>query len=428
MPQHNTLPFQPKFKVMVAGSDVTDEIMGDISVTYELEKPIVCNLRFALDSVVTSVAFGVSVRVWAGYEREVVYSGPNIIDTANEFGLIFSGEVKQKGLDATPEGLVFITLTAYDMSYARSGFSKHIYRYPGKNSDAARQWADKPSLTTKDIVENIIGSMGKTASVDLGDIENKTWSSTAPLVQGDMSDMAFLMEVAKRSGCYAWTEYTPSDNPDSYQEVIHFKSKKSVVQKTDVTFVYLKRYVQSPAMYDFEGQDFKPNRLYLINASMEVDPLVLGIPLTQVTDFNLLTGKNEERFVTYEESENAIVYYKLDDKKVDDLMRTEEGRLKAERLKNFGAFSIPWAEAKEFFTREEIKSDIIDQIDAPVYGISLSATSMGSIAIRPFRSYEILGVPALHASLQRKRFSFFLRSMTHNISTQGFTTNLEFKA
>lgn len=426
--QANTLPFQPKFKVLIAGENVTNEIEGDISVSYELQMPIVCTLQFAMtNQKITSLGFGVSVRVWAGYERENEYSGPNIIQSAQEFGLIFSGEVRKKGISANANGIVTLNVTAYDRSYSRSGYSKHIYRYPGVSPTAERTWIQKDSLTTLEIVQNLVKEMGKELSDDLGDITNITWTKTAPLVQGDMSDMAFLTLLAERSGCYVWSDYVPTDDPAKYKEVIHFKSKKAVVQNTDVSFVYLSRWKELPTLYDFESQDFKPNRLHIINANIEVDPLIYGFPATRITDFNIATGENEEKFVTYDEKDNTIIYWKLDEAKVQALMDTPEGRAEADRLQDFGAFSIPWEEAKKYFTAEVIKSDIIDQIDAPVFGINMSGTCRGSISIRPFRRYQIDGVPAIHNSLLRRKFAFFLHSMTHTISPAGFTTTLNFK-
>ena len=99
--------------------------------------------------------------------------------------------------------------------------------------------------------------------------------------------------------------------------------------------------------------------------------------------------------------------------------------LTLKQVQQMGAFGIPWEVAKNYYIARPVSKAIIDAIDKPLLGITINATCRGNVNITSQQSYMIHGISRF-SSMRRKSRSYFLKTMSHKWSSDGFTTEMEF--
>ena len=148
------------------------------------------------------------------------------------------------------------------------------------------------------------------------------------------------------------------------------------------------------------------------------------------------TGEYKEAIseITEDEGRRVIVFYELDEAKVEYIHRTDPEL--ADQIRSSGATSLPWSsgvkdikDEKPEYSRYYYKAvKIVDEnqavFDKSFFGITVSATCNQDLDIRSQRSYNIRGLVRYTSSDKTGRY--FLRGLKHIWDADGPVTELDF--
>jgi hypothetical protein len=317
-----------------------------------------------------------------------------------------------------------------DMSWGATAINLPHFTYPSTNS--ARSFANVTTIKLSEIVKGIADDIQIKCEIQISQDVEFTFKRAA--VQRGITDWAFLRQLAKNSACYVWTNI----DPDTGEYTLYFIDRDKAVNKQNARteFVWLGRkdnyeFKEGAYLPTGNGQTeisrFRPNQIQINEIEVDVNPMIAGSNVTQVTDFDEKTGQEVTKLVSYEEDSESIFYWELDTEKVERLVR--ENPTEANRIQNMGAFGIPPETFKEYYIKRPIPKGIINCIDRPFHGINVSAKIDGDINIEPFQSYPIHGIGKWSTRKSHKSLNYYLYSIVHNWGGgQTFETELKFKA
>lgn len=444
------LPLQHRFQFKIGGVDATDFIGDDVSLEIDIMK--MAHLSFSIknaDSNSEWLHIGRSVEFWGGYLQVPISNNSDHLANSNSFKNLFMGKIKSIQLDYQDNGRVVANVDALDTAWSIYGeYAEYKHRYPSK--DSKRRFASSSTkLKVSEIVKNIVESsppdgLGCKSNIDLGESFDTEYTLSNPIVQANLSDWAFLRYIANRNGCYCWTSVEGSDT------VVNFVNKSKAIAETGrIEFVWVGRegrefydaykdtysdaqdvrraYLRPSEIGRSDDSKLKENQIQFSTVKITESPALYGALVQQITDFNIETGESEQKFVIYDETKDEIIYYELDRDKIEKMQQTEEGKKTLKQVQSYGGLGIPWEVAKDYYIARPIKKSIIDAIDKPLLGITINATCKGNVNIVSQQSYMIHGVSRF-SSMRRKSRSYFLKTMNHRWSSEGFVTEMEFVA
>lgn len=358
--------------------------------------------------------------------------------SANEhFKYMYRGTVWRIVYSYSDSGVKTANVESKDFSWGATSFQKINMAYPSKK--ATRTFATtKTKLKLSEIVKGIADDIKlSTVTTDSNNIEVSTiqvhvdteYTIAHPAIQHNVTDWYFLRVLASENACNVWTNIDPSTGKYSLYFVDKDKSRN--LEEKQIEFIWLDR----TDGYDFkntnvptgdEASEFsrlKPNQIQILSANVEIAPTLLNSAVTQVTEFNEETGQDEQKLVSYREEGESIIYYEL---KTELVAGQSDETLK--KLSNMGPFGIPWEVAKDYYKEVPFPKGVIKAIDRPFHGITVTAKITGNVNIEPFQSYRIFGIGKWSTRDNSKGLRYYCHGITHNWGSEGFFTDLRFKA
>lgn len=430
------LPNQQRYNIKISTPDnrnstthLTDDVVGDISL--EIEALKISHLSFRLKAPLLNAEWlriGYKVDFYGGYiDSDYYYS--NDLQTSNLFRHLFKGQIMTINISCSSDGIEYADITALDASWSKSSYSELIFRYPSKNSK--RTWSNANTIKTSDIVKGIAQSLGVKVVVDIDKESDVEYTLSKQAVQDNETDWSFLRRLATRCSCYVWTSV------ENNSSIINFKSKtKAISTENYIEFVWSARtgnrseflqgsYLATPIIGDRDMAKLKNNQLPILQFTLNEIPALYGAHVTVISDYDDETGKEIQRYVTYDETKNELIYYELNNELIEKENSTPEGSAKLDKILDMGAFDIPWEVAKPYYKQVVIKQNITDTIDRPLLGVTINATVPGNVNIDPQQSYYVHGI-ARYSSLKNRSRMYWLKTMKHLWKEDGnFLTELE---
>lgn len=350
----------------------------------------------------------------------------------DKFKHLFKGTILFLQYRYASNGLKSATMDIRDFSSLKTseGLS---YAYPSNGSN--RKFKNgATTLTVTDIVRGIADELGLEANVDPA--VNAVYTLKNQAIQKNISDWAFLRQLAHANGCYVWT----SNSDESGKYTINFIDKAKCINDFDkrIQFVWLDRetdnnfgFIQNSELLKEatdnvnESSKFKANQVPIISATIDVNPQVIGANMLSISSFDPITGDEKTDIVTFDEKTQEYITYTLNNEKVDALVKTNPDL--AREILDMGAFGITKEVFLPYYTPVRTKKGSINAVDRPFYGISVNnAVVHGNINIIPYQSYSIVGIGKWSTSKDMKVMNHYLRGLTHRWTRNDFLTTLEF--
>lgn len=348
-------------------------------------------------------------------------------DNSEYFRYLFKGSVFSTKINYQKDGSKSFTLTCRDLTWTRVAKETLHFAYPDLKSE--RTFANKATMFLSDIVKGICKHVG----LELGVFEvahDYEYTLKEQAVQNGQTDWNFLMKLAEQNSCYVWTELDGNDYILNFVQ----KGKARGTSDSSIEFIWLDRtdehdFFQLPQLRKGdtvnEISKFKDNQIQLEDIDLEVSQqFAYGQVLQRVTDFRE-NGETKEILVSYKEDADEIIYYELNQKKVEDLVRNNPTR--ANEISNMGPMGIPDNVFQEYYTEKRIPKEMIKAMDAPLYGIQLTANIVGNLNVVPFQSYPVYGI-GRWSTRDSGRLKYYLVGLQHVWVPGDFITELTFKA
>jgi hypothetical protein len=444
---------QPRFSIIVRrpnGDNATDITIDVDSVTLEIDQNMISVLTFELKNPEKYESWldrSYRVDFYGGYltTKDYYTELPNNEfdyrpgSTNEHFRYMFNGTIWQLKYKYYEDGTKNVSIVAKDMSWGAAAKDNKYAAYPSK--DCPRSWANKQSLKLSEIVKKIAEDIGMSVTtvnpdgteVSTIQISNDVeYTLKKPAVQYGNSDWSFLNKLAKNNACYMWTNIDPVTG--DYTLYFIDKGKAIDAEERRIEFVWLDRKDN----FDFKQGEYLPigdevsettklknNQIQIKSIEVDVAQAAIGSSVVEVTTFNDL-GQEETKLVSYEEDADNIIYWDLDEKKVEAFTRNNPKE--ADRLLNMGPTNIPREDFEKFYTPVKIPKNAINAIDRPFLGIDVTAKIDGNVNIEPFQSYRIYGIGRWSSRKSSKVLRYYLYSITHTWDSNGFETELKFKA
>lgn len=348
--------------------------------------------------------------------------------TSDRFRYMFNGRIFHLKL-SYQEDDEFLELTCKDASWGATCVTRSHYAYPTTGSD--RSFANKEVIKLSKIVEGICNIIGIKYKLNLKEDTEYTLRRAA-IQKG--TDWAFLRHLAKSNGCLIWTDI----DVESGEYTLYFTDGGLAVntQNDKVEFVWLGRtdnyefkdapYLSGNPNDKSEFGKLKTNQIKFETIDVEVNPQIAGTNVTVITDFDEETGQQTQKLVSYTEDSKNIIYYELDEDKVEKMTRGRPEE--ANRILNMGPTGIPPGVFYEYYSEVPQPKGIINAIDKPIHGIEVSGSIMGDVNIEPFQSYAIYGVGKWSTRRSKMILNYYLYSIRHEWGSDSFKTELKFKA
>lgn len=390
---------QPLFNINLSGQDVTRDV--DFGVTYDERADQVTTLTFVLKR--------------GAYYLEVVKPGQKVVltgGTLDKSRKIFSGTVKKLKSIFNDSGEVTVQIEAYDTIWGGATNNRRVLCYPQKGS--TRTWADRPTLKSSEIIENLANEMSAQLNLVLPNGADAVYTLIRPLVQNKMTDWSLLRTLAKRLGCFVWTDV---QGPTL---VLNFVDASKVTNySSKISFLYPQRDEN-----EFVVKVQKPNQLLLRSVTVDEDVQAADANLRIVTKFDDKSGEEISLISKTMEKDGKryIYYYQLDEAKVAALER--DNPKEADRLRQMGIFDIPPEDFLKYYKTVEFVEDTVAVWSQIFIGITVNATSDGNVDIHSQQSYELSGIARY--STNEKLGRYYLRSLKYIWDDQGFTNEYEF--
>lgn len=433
------LPRQSRFKVYIITADgknktdATDFVADGVSLSMDVNQISQLTLQLKEPELHFEwLRIGYKVEFYGGYiDRDNYYSeNQSSPQQGNLFKKLFVGVIRNLNSHYQENGSFLADIVAIDATWVTSSYSNFHLRYPSKN--CKRNWANKTQLTLSDIVRGIVSEMkGVKLNLSIGQGVDKTYKLTSPIVQNDMTDWGFLTYLAKLSSCYVWTSVDGADMAINFIE-----KSKAIGQNNRLEFLWAARYGREFAQENYHAKNqqtgsspetdkLKANQLRLLSVDIHENPQIVGANVYEITDFNEETGEEETKLVSYSETKDELIYWELDQDKINKEEKTPAGKKKLDKILKMGATSIPRDVFMEYYKKVAFKKGIIGAIDRPFLGVNVKAVSEGDVNIEANQSYTINGI-SRYSSMRIKSARYFLKGLVHEWSDEGFKTHLDF--
>lgn len=442
------LQLRPRFSISVKRPGTKDKlditnIVDSVSLSVDTDRIGV--LSFTINRQVSVLSefmmIGYEIEFYGGFtDNSAYYDKPKGIDakynpdgftykTDNTefFKALFKGTVSSLKTSYAEDGTKTMAIDAKDRSWGYTAKARLNHSYP--SVDAERKFADVTTLKISDLVKGICNDIGfKVGQIFIEDDFEYTLKN--PAVQEHMTDWAFLRELAKDHSCYVTTDIDGNDY------LLNFiQSSKARKTAGKIEFVWLDRkddfgFSDLPQLptgdTTSELSKLKENQVQLTAIDVTVNMQAVDGGVVQVvTDFSTESGEKKEVLVSYEEDADDLIYYELDQAKVDNMVRTNPDE--ADRLSKMGPTGIPREQFLEYYTKVRIPKERIKAMDMPMMGIELSGSCIGNLNIQPFQSYAVYGIGKYQTRASGK-YKYYVQSLTHSWTPGDFVTEITFKA
>lgn len=445
-------PPQPQFKIRVftgkkahldnlkgsnvaasSGDDYIDiESCVALPVVYEEQASLLNTLQFTVDKYADVLLYyfhiGQSIILYGGYYAD------------NQSGMkhIFSGTVTRIRTQFSDSGKVSFSVECMNYGFTKLGKDFKNFVYPDAKS--SRKFAQSDKLTIMDIIKGI----AEENNFEIGEINPSSDAKTVNFdkmhirYQKNVSDWKFLTMLAQDFGCTVWI------STEDGVEKINFLSKEKAYerQQSDITFLYPlygvtnKNLGWDPKILDTEWQEFDDpayNRPRILrNVTVEEDISMAYSVTRSAVYFDKNTGEEKQSMAKIEskDGKNYIVFYELDEQKVEYIHRTNPEL--ADKIRNGSPTGLEWGtpgdnnpeHASYYYKVHEIYDEQTAVFDKAFFGITVTAKCNQDLNIHSQRSYKIRGL--LLYRTESSETVFLLRGLKHVWDADGNWTELDF--
>lgn len=434
-------PLQPAFKIRVFdGKRVSLETLkgtnvstGDnyldieacvaFPVIYEESADLLSHLNFTVDKYADVLLYYFFIG------QSIILKGGYYSDQQSTLRHVFSGTVTRIKTHFSDNGRVSFSVECMNYGFTRMGKDTKNFVYPDKKS--SRSFAQKDSMTVKDIVEGI----AKDNNLQIGEIDLSTearkvnFDKISVRYQKNMSDWQFLTQLAQDFGCNVWI--ATEDDTDKLYFMSHEKAFK---KQSDISFLYplngVVKDAQDSEVQKFEDPSYNRPRL-LREVSVDEDISAAYAVSRSAMYFDKSTGEYKESVARIEEDKDgkrAVTFYELDESRVqyvnDNLPEV------AADIRESGPTSLPWGSpdnprnASFYYVEVRHYEEHQAVFDKAFFGITASARCNQDLDIHSQRTYKIRGLLSYHS--KDLTSSFFLRGLRHIWDADGNWTELDF--
>lgn len=373
-----------------------------------------------------------------------MYASDGYNDNLSGMRKVFTGTIVKCKTTYADNGKIMANVTCMNYGYNQLGKDHSYYVYPDEKSERAFA-KGKKEITIQEIVEGICNDSG----VQIGEISIKgdtKLTKKKSRRQKGVTDWAFLNYLAKCYGCSCWLE-----SVDGVEKL--FFVDKSQVRHTvskEIGFVYMSEAVKQ--LRDSERKTFLTDGgVYtrpriLREVSLEEDVSMAYSVTRSAQYFDKETGEQKEGIAStvlkktkegdVEIEKMLVEFYELDEDKVALVDKTNPGL--AEAIRNMepgglkGWSSDPTGAADEndphytkyYYRKKQVVEENIAVFDQAFRGITVTATCVMDLDIKPQRAYPIRGLIRYNSKSSTEWY--YLQGLTYNWDTSGPTMTLNF--
>jgi len=434
-------PLQPSFKIRIfdskqkdadklkgtgasAGNNYVDvEACVAYPVTYEESADLLTHLNFTIDKHAEVLLYYFHIG------QKILLKGGYYSDNENSFRDVFSGTVTRIRTRFSDTGRVSFSIECMSYGFTRLGKNPKNFVYPDKKS--ARTFAQSEQLSVSDIIMGI----AKENKIAIGTIDLSTegrkvnYDKISVRYQKNMTDWAFLKQLAKDMGCSVWLEN------DGGGEKLYFMSHEKAFskQKSDISFLYplegLVKEVEDSEMQRFDDPAYnRPRILREVNVDEDISA-AYSVSRSAVY-FDKETGEQKEAVSKIEEKDGKryITFYELNEERVRYIHETNPEL--ADEIRNNGPTDMEWGTpdnprcAAYYYTEVRHYEEHQAVFDKAFFGITVTARCNQDLNIRSQRTYKVRGILSYHS--KDKETSFYLRGLKHIWDSDGTWTELDF--
>lgn len=433
-------PLQPSFKIRIfdnkqkeadikkTGATASNEYI-DIEacvaypVTYEESADLLTHLNFTVDKFADILLYYFHIG------QRILLKGGYYSDNENSYRDVFSGTVTRIRTRFTEEGRVTFSVECMSYGFTRLGKNPKNFVYPDKKS--SRSFAQAEQMSVSDIIKGI----AKENNLAIGIIDLSTearkvnYDKISVRYQKNMTDWAFLKQLANDMGCSVWLEN------DGGGEKLYFMSHEKVFskQQSDISFLYpLAGYVED--VKDSEMQKFddpaynRPRLLTEVNVDEDISA-AYSVSRSAVY-FDKETGEEKSAVARVEEKDGKkrITFYELDEERVRYVH--ENMPEIADKIREGGPTDMPWGDENDpncaayYYKAVTYYEEHQAVFDKAFFGITMTAKCNQDLNIRSQRTYKVRGILSYHS--KDKETSFYLRGLKHIWDSDGNWTELDF--
>lgn len=421
-PLINTQPF---FRIEVkrpSGEWLDISSFVELGVRYEEQADLIRTLTFTVHRegqfLVSLFHYGQAVRFHGGHLKE--------------YANLFNGTVMKLRQHYGGEG--FVRLTIECMATTWNQLAKKVHNnfvYPDTNNTRFfKELGDKVPL------DKLVRKICEVNDIELAymePIENMpVFDLNNQIHQYRMSDWALLRKLAKKVNCTVWTEFRNGDEKLYFGSITKVRENAFHTDNKEPVFLYplhgssAGNFGTPNADYGYINKQYH-DEVILREVDIEEDMATMNSISYAASKFDFESGEEVAVMAKVEERDGKkyIVYQTLDYDKIERFRKVNPAL--ADRYANEGiGGNLTWDEIEPFLKNidQPIPEDSAPY-DNAFYGVTLTASCNGNIAIRSQRAYNIHGI-TLHATgLTSTRF--WLYSMVHSWGSDGFKTEMTFK-
>lgn len=402
-------------------------------VEYEEQASLLNTLKFTINKHADVLLHRFYIGQW------VVLYGGYYADDSSGVRKVFAGTITRIRTTFPDNGRISFSVEC--MSYGFTQMGKDTFQnyvYPDVNS--TRSFAKgKEEITLEELIRGLVQESGLlVGEIQLPKVAASTVFTKKNIrYQKGISDWKFLNDLAASFGCSIWT--TSADGTERLYFVD--TSKATNVVSNDINFLYPLQGddsitdIRSDEIQRFSESAWNRPRI-LRNVNVDEDISMAYAVSRSAMYYDKETGEYKEAIseITEDEGRRVIVFYELDEAKVEYIHRTDPEL--ADQIRSSGATSLPWSsgvkdikDEKPEYSRYYYKAvKIVDEnqavFDKSFFGITVTATCNQDLDIRSQRSYNIRGLVRYTSSDKTGRY--FLRGLKHIWDADGPVTELDF--
>ena len=433
-------PLQPSFKIRifdnkqkdadikkttasVSGNYIDIESCVAYPVTYEESADLLTHLNFTVDKFADILLYYFHIG------QRILLKGGYYSDNENSYRDVFSGAVTRIRTRFTEEGRITFSVECMSYGFTKLGKNPKNFVYPDKKS--SRSFAQTEQMSVSDIIKGI----AKENNIAIGIIDLSTdarkvnYDKISVRYQKNMTDWAFLKQLANDMGCSVWLEN------DGGGEKLYFMSheKAFAKQQSDISFLYpLAGYVddvKDSEMQKFDDPAYNRPRL-LTEVNVDEDISAAYSVSRSAVYFDKETGEEKSAVARVEEKDGKkrITFYELDEERVRYVH--ENMPEIADKIREGGPTDMPWGDENDpncaayYYKAVTYYEEHQAVFDKAFFGITMTAKCNQDLNIRSQRTYKVRGILSYHS--KDKETSFYLRGLKHIWDSDGNWTELDF--
>ena len=460
-------PTQPQFKIRLwltgkpsssdavrkveksrnSSADFVDiEPFVDYDVVYEEQATMLNTLSFTITKDGDLFLQKLHLNMWVS-----LYGGTYSDGVSDTLRLVFSGTIIRIRTKFNNNGKIFVSCEAISYGYVRLGKDRRQCCFPDKRSDRSFL-TGKTEIKLSEVVRGIVEESGmKMGDLILGKgATDIVFTEKNTRRQNNMSDWAFLHELARISNCTMWLEYSTGD------EVVHFVDKGTALKTAnkEISFVW---YNSGSAI----GKDKNGNAVSYRTSTIEEQSEWLRYPGAPEWDrprfiwdvdvdediasayavtraavyIDKETGEQKEAIAEVEERDGKrfYVFYELDERRVQE---TEEKHPEfADKVRKGDPTGMTWADgqtpeqdtyrcARFYYKKVERYDEEQMVFDTAFFGIKVTGKTIQDLNIHSQQTYPIRGI--MRYSSSDVVGNWYLLGLRHTWNREGALTELEF--